>query len=100
MSLFRFIDWPLALPEERELALRQTLRTMEEEGHMPYITSIEPLSRAESREEGMRVAVRRLVELRFGAVPEALEARLQIVDHAALDDLLLRSATAQSPTEI
>jgi hypothetical protein len=35
LSLFRFIDWLLALPEEREQALRRTLRTMEEEGHMP-----------------------------------------------------------------
>ncbi len=52
LSLFRFIDWLLALPEERERALRQVIMTIQEEQQMPYITSIGATARAEGREEG------------------------------------------------
>jgi hypothetical protein len=104
LSLFRFIDWLLALPEEREQALREVILTIQEEQHMPYMTSFERISRAEGREEGreegMREAVRRLASMRFGEVPEALETRIETADQAALDDLLLRTATAQSVAEI
>lgn len=112
LSLFRFIDWLLALPEERERALRQVILTIQEEQHMPYMTSFERISRAEGREEGReagreegreegkREAVRRLIEARFGAVPESLETRIGRADQSILDDLLVRAATTQNVAEV
>jgi flagellar biosynthesis/type III secretory pathway protein FliH len=112
LSLFRFIDWLLALPEARERALRQVIMTIQEEQHMPYMTSFERISRAEGREEGRkegreegreegkRDALRRLIGVRFGEMPKALEARIDAADQSILDDLLVRVATAQSVAEI
>ncbi|MGH2391647.1 MAG: cytosolic protein, partial [Chloroflexota bacterium] len=104
LSLFRFIDWLLALPEERERALRQVIMTIQEEQHMPYMTSFERMSRAEWREEwreeGKRDALLRLIEVRFGEMPEALEARIDVADQSILDVLLVRVATAHSVAEI
>jgi hypothetical protein len=95
LSLFRFIDWLLALPEERERALRQVILTIQEEQHMPYMTSFERISRAEGRgegrkegrEEGHRDLVRRAIARRFGSVPPSLEARIAAADSATLTAL-------------
>lgn len=116
LSLFRFIDWLLALPEDREQALRRTLRTMEEEGQMPYITSIERLSRAEGREEGReegqkegreegreeerRDLLRHTVVRRFGVIPPDLETRIASADPAVLTDLFDRALVASTIDEI
>ncbi|MGH2346358.1 MAG: Rpn family recombination-promoting nuclease/putative transposase [Chloroflexota bacterium] len=116
LSLLRFIDWLLALPKEQEIAVRQEIRSWEEEQQMPYVTSFERLSRAEGVEEGLergmeeglergrlegkREAVRGLVEARFGTVPENLATRIETADAAALDALLLQVATAPSVAEI
>jgi hypothetical protein len=124
LSLLRFIDWLLTLPQEQELAVRQEIRNWEEEQQMPYVTSFERLSRAEGLEEGLerglergmeeglerglelgrmeekRAAVRRLVAARFGTMPEALSARIEAADGPTLDDLLLRAATAHSVAAI
>ena len=72
LSLFRFIDWLLALPAELEAHVRQAVYQIEEERKMPYITSVERFGREQGRSEGKREAARRLVRARFGAVPEAL----------------------------
>ncbi len=95
LSLFRFIDWLLALPEERERALRQVILTIQEEQHMPYMTSFERISRAEGREEGRkegreeghRDLVRRAIVRRFGSVPPSLEAWIAAADPATLTAL-------------
>lgn len=92
------IDWLLALPHEAELAFRQQVRELEEEQQMPYITSIERIGRAEGheegREEGKRGATRAVIAARFGAVPEALSARIAAASESELDDLLVRAAVA------
>lgn len=83
---------------------------------MPYVTSFERLSRAEGLEEGLergleeglergrmegkRAAMQPQVAVRFGSVPEALSARIEAADDATLDDLLLRTATTQSVSDI
>ncbi len=108
LSLFRFIDWLLALPAEREVALRREIMTWEEERRMPYITSIERIGRAEGLEEGLergreeerRELLRRVVTQRFGTIPPSLEERIvaakpeeltalfdQAVRASALDDI-------------
>jgi hypothetical protein len=96
LSLFRIIDWFLALPQDREQALWTAVRALEEEHKMPYVTSIERFGRAEGLKEGLergreegqaeerRALVRRAVLRRFGSIPAALEERLTAAD---LDEL-------------
>ncbi len=104
LSLFRFIDWLLALPRDQETAFWQEIHTYEEERAMPYVTSVERMGvergrqegRQEGRNEGIREALRRIVQARFGAAPEALEAlealerRIAEADREALDQMLDR----------
>ncbi len=98
LSLFRFIDWLLALPEDQETAFWREIHTYEEERAMPYVTSVERMGlergrqegRQEGRDEGIREALRRIVQARFGTVPEALERRIAEADRAALDQMLDR----------
>ncbi|MEZ4526613.1 MAG: DUF4351 domain-containing protein [Desulfobacterales bacterium] len=41
ISLFRFIDWVMALPEKDENLFWEDLSTLEKEEKMPYVTSVE-----------------------------------------------------------
>jgi hypothetical protein len=116
LSLFRLIDWFLALPQDREQALWVEIRALEEEHKMPYVSSIERLVREESlergREEGReqgreqgreeghaeerRDLIRRAVLRRFGGTSAALEARITGADGeelvALFDQVLIAAA--------
>jgi len=56
IRLYRFIDWPLRLPEALETTTWQQIRAFEEEQQMTYITTAERIGRsmglAEGRTEG------------------------------------------------
>jgi hypothetical protein len=52
LDLFRLIDWLLRLPDGLESRFRRDLTRLEEDTHMPYITSIERMGREEGRQEG------------------------------------------------
>ncbi|WP_028323893.1 hypothetical protein [Desulfatirhabdium butyrativorans] len=43
INLFRFIDWIMCLPEELDRHFSDTIRKLEEEKKMPYVTSVERL---------------------------------------------------------
>lgn len=98
LSLFRFIDWLLALPPEIEARVLREVEAIEEERKMPYITSVErhglEQGRVESQLNGKRQALRLTARARFGEVPEALEQRVMAADEAGLDALLARMAQA------
>jgi predicted transposase YdaD len=107
LSLFRLIDWMLALPQELEIDFRRELLQFEQEKAMTYVTSIERLGREEGREEGRqegllqarRLSVLDVLEARFGPVPETVEEKLQAVaDEASLRRVLGTASTARSIT--
>src|SRR5262249_49982676 len=52
IKLFRFIDWIMGLPKELERSFRQELHEYEKEKHMPYVTSVERLSREDGEKIG------------------------------------------------
>lgn len=52
-QLFRLIDWMMQLPRDIEGLFREDLNRMEEDKHMPYVTSIERLAREEGLEQGL-----------------------------------------------
>ena len=117
LSLFRFIDWLLALPRAAEREVRHTIAQWEEEQQMPYITSVERLALEEGREEGLqagreeglqegqlvavRRSVQRVLERRFGMDATGIASQLrEVQDLANLENVLDEAATATSLDQI
>ncbi len=102
LELFRLIDWLLALPHEQEAALWQEIAQIEEERRMPYITSVERIGLQEGKLQGLqegtvqgqRTMLRRLVQARFGTVPEALGRQIDAADQERLEQLADQIGTA------
>jgi hypothetical protein len=76
LELFRFIDWIMVLPAKLEARFQTALAHLEEETHMPYITSIERMGLERGRQEGEVAVLRRLLTRRFGVLPTWVEERL------------------------
>ena len=53
LSLYRLIDWVLAMPKEMELAFEEKLLAYEKETSMPHITSAERIGIEKGLEEGL-----------------------------------------------
>ena len=74
-KLFRIIDWVMELPPSLAVQFRNELFRIQEEKHMPYVTSIERLAKEEGREEGLeegredglKQGIQALLTLRFGS---------------------------------
>jgi hypothetical protein len=101
LSLFRFIDWLLALPQAAEDQVWDDITKLEEGHKMTYITSVERRGIEKGRQEEARRALRRVLERRFGAAASDVVERLEGVrDVAKLEALLDQAITAASPDEI
>ena len=104
MELLRLIDWFVALPLEQERLVQQELEHIEEEESMAYVTSWERMGMERGVQKGLldgqRLLLRRMVLTRFGAVPEALDQRLDAADQTALDRLADRISTVDSLAEL
>ena len=107
LTLYRFLDWILELPDELKQGFRDDLKRYEEEKQMPYVTSIERMGIADGLEQGRQEArsrqrslILRLLTRRVGAVPESLTDRISklpieqleslaeaLLDFTCLDDL-------------
>ncbi len=82
LNLFKFVDWVMILPETLKQSFWDELKTYEEERKMPYITSVERIGydrglndgkvtgKAEGIEEGERSLILRLLNRKFGALPD------------------------------
>jgi len=78
IKLFAILDWLMQLPEWLNNQIRQEIKTIEERENVRYITSIERMGiaeglatgRAEGLVEGESRLLRRLLEHRFGALPQ------------------------------
>ena len=66
ISLFRFIDWIMELPEPMDSIFWQELEAAEKEEKMPYITSVERLGYKRGIEEGVLKAIELGLHIRFG----------------------------------
>lgn len=72
LELYSFIDWVLALPELLELQYMETVEQLEEEKHVPYITSAERIG----IKKGEAALLLRLAQRRFGSIPQSYKQRI------------------------
>lgn len=104
LELLRLIDWLLALPEELEDHLWREIERIEEERRMPYVTSWERIGQERGeqigRREGERALLRRMVQRRFGSIPERLAQRLDTADEVGLAELADQIAAAASLADL
>lgn len=122
--LFNMIDWMMRLPPAQEQQFRENLMQFEEETRMRYVNSIERLAREEGLAKGMQEGreigmqqgmqqgmrqgmyegrragkaqvIRRQLQIRFGELPDAVQARLDAASEAQLDAWTDRLLTAES----
>jgi hypothetical protein len=96
-ELFRVIDWIIELPEALVNVFRQELDKIQEEGRMPYVTSIERLA----RREGMRLGIEVLLKVRFGEEGLKLMPEIEEIHYEEqLQAVLKALETAASPEEV
>ena len=74
LELFRFLDWMMVLPEELEDSFRERLNLYEEEKKMPYVTSVERLSKQEGIREGKQEGIHE------GALKIAYENLITVIE--------------------
>jgi hypothetical protein len=101
LELLRVIDWMMALPVELATRLDRTLEELEEEGHMPYVTSFERHGIEKGLQQGRLQTLREttvaILDRRFGAVPQPLrEAIFALEDEVRLKELPLHAALVSS----
>ena len=113
----KLLDYVLTLPEELSVRFDSDLEAMEEDLHMPYVTSIERHALQKGREEGRQEGrqegrlegmvqgaadlLRQAVEIRFGAMPAAMLATIQqCQDVDALRSAAQTALTASSLDEL
>ena len=105
LSLFRFIDWMMALPPELEEQLKEQMIAYEEEQKVPYITNIERMGIKKGIQQGIpqgrlekvRQNITTVIQSRFGNVhPTLIESINGIDQEAALDMLFQHSLEVES----
>lgn len=90
-NLYRFIDWVMILPKALEVEFWEEFKQFEQERTMSYITTGERIGyergREEGRQEGEQILVLRLLQKRFGELPEQLRLDIQILSLNQLEEL-------------
>ena len=104
IDLFRLVDWLLRLPPELKQEFKTSLRRIEEERNMKYVSSIEEMGREEGLKEGLEkgrqqgareaalAALVEILETRFGSVPDGVLQTLQNPLGSATLKELIRTA--------
>jgi hypothetical protein len=108
VALFRLIDWMLHLPEKQAIIFEADLESLEAEYHMPYLSSIERRALQKGIEQGLEQGrdqgrlqqLRKLLEHRFGPLPEWTLDRLGNATSSLLDDWFLRLLDASKVEDV
>ena len=97
LELFRVLDWLLALPPPLERAFTDQITQHEQEGRVPYITSVERIGLERGLAQGREESLRVLLQARWGTRPPELAARLKAaVAEGAFAEAIERAARAPS----
>jgi hypothetical protein len=91
-SLFRYINWMLALPLELEAKLDDRITEYEEAHKMAYITTIERRGIEKGLLQTFRENVVEVLMLRFGKLKQELVERINGIEQVVLLKTLLKKA--------
>jgi hypothetical protein len=106
---FRWFDWLLPLPKERNLQVWVEARRQAQEGHMPFVTVAEQFGREEGRKEGRKEGHREgllkgaelALETKFGAAGLQLMPALRALEDLAIQERVFDAIrTATSPDDL
>ena len=99
-DLYKVIDAMMALSEELQLSFEEKLATYQEERKMPLLTNIERRTIEKTRKETQKQNIIKLLQVRFGDIPENLIASInQIDDTSFLEQLLVSTISVNSLEE-
>lgn len=87
-NLLIFIDWILKLPKVLEQELQLALADPSKRTIMRYITSWEEMAEERGLEKGLKLAVRTILESRFGELPATLIDKIETLNEAQLREAL------------
>ena len=80
ISLFRFIDWIMFLPEKEDDLFWKKVSVFEKEGKMPYITSVERIGYKRGIQQGrsvLRSVLARQIAKKFNSRPDREMPKLE-----------------------
>lgn len=108
VALFQLIDWMMHLPEKQAILFEADLESLEAEYQMPYVTSIERRAlqkgfergRTEGQAQGRLQQLRKLLEHRFGPLPDWTAERLGAATPSLLDDWAVRLLDADRVEDV
>ncbi|MDB9491330.1 hypothetical protein PN478_12460, partial [Dolichospermum circinale CS-534/05] len=96
VDLYKVIDLMMALSEDLQLSFDQKLANYQEERKMPLVTNIERRAIEKTRKQD----ITKLLQVRFGDIPENLIASInQIDDTSFLEQLLVSTISVNSLEE-
>ena len=100
VDLYKVIDLMMALSEDLQLSFDQKFANYQEERKMPLVTNIERRAIEKTRKETQKQNIIKLLQVRFGDIPENLIASInQIDDTSFLEQLLVSTISVNSLEE-
>ncbi len=95
VDLYKVIDLMMALSEDLQLSFDQKLANYQEERKMPLITNIERRAIEKTRKQD----ITKLLQVRFGDIPQSLVENINQIDDISLLEQLLLSTISVSSLE-
>ena len=89
----------MALSEDLQLSFDQKFANYQEERKMPLVTNIERRAIEKTRKETQKENIIKLVQVRFGDIPENLVTSINQIDDISLLEQLLLSTIRVSSLE-
>jgi hypothetical protein len=100
VDLYKVIDLMMALSEDLQLSFDQKFANYQEERKMPLVTNIERRAIEKTRKETQKQNIIKLLQVRFGDIPENLIASInQIDDTSFLEQIFVSTISVSSLEE-
>ncbi|MBR8828773.1 MAG: hypothetical protein DSM107014_12875, partial [Gomphosphaeria aponina SAG 52.96 = DSM 107014] len=104
INLFKVIDKMMTLPPELQLKLKTKLNQYEEERKMPFLSTLEEMALEKGQEKGAKETSRKhiikILQQRFGTLPENLITKVNQIDEMSLlEDLILQTISVNCVEE-
>ncbi len=100
VDLYKVIDLMMALSQDLQLSFEEKLANYQEERKMPLLTNIEQRAIEKTTKQTLKQNIIKLVQVRFGDIPENLVASInQIDDTSFLEQLLVSTISVNSLEE-